>query len=69
MEIASQGGRSWQPFGEGKNGHENFRQAHIYYFRDKCVTFARICKFAHSNQYNMQYIHVIVHFLPKKHCV
>ena len=22
----TQGGRSWQPFGEGKNGHKNYRQ-------------------------------------------
>ena len=41
-----QGGRSWQPFGEGKNGQKPFRQACICYFRDKCVVFARSCKFA-----------------------
>ena len=35
-----QGGRSWQPFGEGH----------------KCVVFARNCKFANLIQYNMQYI-------------
>ena len=29
----NQGGRSWQPFGEGKNGHTNLSQARIYYFR------------------------------------
>ena len=23
----TQGGRSWQPLGEGKNGHKNYRQA------------------------------------------
>ena len=23
----TQGSRSWQPFGEGKNGHKNYRQA------------------------------------------
>ena len=50
-----QGGRSWQPFVEGKNGHENFRQARIYNFRDICVDFARNCKFANLNQYNVQY--------------
>ena len=33
-----QGERSWQPFGEGKNGHKN--QARFYYFCDKCVVFA-----------------------------
>ena len=37
---------TWQPFVGGKNGHENFRQARIYNFRDKCVVFARNHKFA-----------------------
>ena len=41
-----QGGRTWQPFVEGKNGHENFRQARMYNFRDKCDVFAGNCKFA-----------------------
>ena len=41
-----QGGRTWQPFVGGKNGHEKFRQARIYNFRDKCVVFARNRKFA-----------------------
>ena len=50
---SSQGCRSWQPFGEGKNGHQIFPQARIYYFHDKCVVFARNCKFANLNQ---QYI-------------
>ena len=64
-----QGGRSWPPFGEGKNGHKSFRQARICYFRDKCVVFARNCKFASWIHYDMQYIpYLIVHFLPKKHC-
>ena len=43
-----QGGRSWQPFGEGKNGHKSFCLAYICYFRDKCVVFAPNCKFANS---------------------
>ena len=30
--IHGQGGRSWQPFGEGKNSHNIFRQVPIYYF-------------------------------------
>ena len=30
-------GRRWQHFGERKNGHKNFCQACICYFRDKCV--------------------------------
>ena len=45
-----QGGRTWQPFVGGKNGHENFRHAPIYNFRDKCVVFARNRKFANSTQ-------------------
>ena len=45
-----QGGRTWQPFVGGKNGHENFRQARIYNFCDKCVFFARIRKFATLTQ-------------------
>ena len=45
-----QGGRTWQPFVEGKNGHENFRQTHVYNFRDKCVIFARNRKFANLTQ-------------------
>ena len=28
-DISGQGGRSWQPFGEGKNGHEEIRQTRI----------------------------------------
>ena len=51
-----QGGRTWQAFGGGKNGHETFRQARIYNFHDKCVVFARNFKFANLIQYNMQYI-------------
>ena len=45
-----QGGRTWEPFVGGKNGHENFRQARIYNFRDKCVVLARNRKFANSTQ-------------------
>ena len=40
------GDRTWQPFVGDKNGHENFCQARIYNFRDKCVVFARKRKFA-----------------------
>ena len=34
-----QGSRSWQPFIEGKKGHEKLRKARIYYFCDKCIVF------------------------------
>ena len=52
----TQGGRSWQPFGESKNGHKNFRQVRIYFICNKCVVFARNCIFANLTQYNMQNI-------------
>ena len=45
-----QGGRTWQAFGGGKNGHETFRQERIYNFRDKCVVFARNLKFSNLTQ-------------------
>ena len=45
-----QGGRTWQPFVGGKNGHENFRQVRIYNFRNKWVIFAHNRKFANSTQ-------------------
>ena len=45
-----QGGRTWQAFGGGKNGHETFRQARIYNFRDTCVVFARNLKFSNLTQ-------------------
>ena len=45
-----QGGRTWQAFGGGKHGHETFRQARNYNFRDKCVVFARNLKFSNSTQ-------------------
>ena len=45
-----QGGRTWQAFGGGENGHETFHQARIYNFRDKCVVFARNLKFSNLTQ-------------------
>ena len=48
-----QAGRSWKPFGEGKNGHKNFRQARLGYFRDEWVVFAHNCKFENSTPYNI----------------
>ena len=66
--TVEQGGRTWQAFGGGKNGHETFRPARIYNFRDKCVVFARNLKFSNLTQYNMQYIpcNSALLFLPKK---
>ena len=48
--FPNQGGRPWQAFGGGKNGHETFRQARIYNFRDKCIVFARNLKFSNLTQ-------------------
>ena len=45
-----QGGRTWQAFGGGKHGHETFREARNYNFRDKCVVFARNLKFLNLTQ-------------------
>ena len=45
-----QGGRTCQTFGGGKHGHETFRQARNYNFRDKCVVFARNLKFSNLTQ-------------------
>ena len=59
----------WQPFGEGKNAHKNFRQAHICYSRDKCVFFVRYCNFANLIQYNMHVYHVMNNnALAQKNC-
>ena len=62
----------WQKlaaFRRGQNGHENFRQARICYFRDKCVVFARNCKFANSILMICNIYNEIVHLFPNKHCV
>ena len=73
LDYHYQGGRTWQPFVGGKNGHEHFCQARIYNFRDKCVVFARNLKFSNLTQQNMHYIPcnnaLLAHealFLPKK---
>ena len=50
VHCGAQGGKTWQPFVGGKNGHENFRQARIYNFHDKCVVFAYNRKFANLTQ-------------------
>ena len=50
LRTSGQGGRTWLAFGGGKNGHETFRQARIYNFRDKCVVFARNLKFSNLTQ-------------------
>ena len=52
MPATAQGGRVWQPFCESKNGHKYFLGASICYFRNKCVVFARNCKFVNFTQSN-----------------
>ena len=64
--IGVMGGRTWQPFVGGKNGHENFRQARIYNVRDKCVVFTRNCKFANLTQHYMQYVPCISALLAQE---
>ena len=49
-DRTDQGGRTWQAFGGGENGHETFRQARINNFRDKCVVFACNLKFSNLTQ-------------------
>ena len=49
--IIGQGGRSWQPFVRGTNGHKNFRQAQILPFSRQMRRFCaqlQICKFIMS---------------------
>ena len=69
-----QGGRSWQPFGEGKNSHTNFRQARIYYFASNAPFLRVIANFLILLRISCNVYHVIVHLLskntildPKKH--
>ena len=50
LSTLYQGGKTWQAFGGGKNGHETFRQARIYNFCEKCVVFARNLKFSNLTQ-------------------
>ena len=56
MSGLNQAGRSWQTFGDDTNGHQNFHQAPICYFRDKYAVFERNNNFANLIQYKMQYI-------------
>jgi len=47
----------WQKlafFRRGQKCPKIIHQARIYYFRNKCVAFARNCKFANLTKYNMQ---------------
>ena len=66
LRTTQQGGRSWQPLVESKNVHENFRQALMYYFCDKCVVFACNPKFTNLTEYNMQYIQCNSAFLAQE---
>ena len=61
---AVQGDRSWQPFGEGKNGHKNFRQACIYYFRKEPLFLRTLAILQIQLSIICIIYHVIVYFLP-----
>ena len=53
---------------EAKNRYKFFRQIRNYNFCNKCVVFTHHCKSAKLTHYDMQLYHVIVRFLPNKHC-
>ena len=55
-DLSESGWQDLAGFRRGQNGHETFREARIYNFRDKCVVFARNLKFSNLTQQNMQYI-------------
>ena len=55
----------WQQLAAFRRG-QKFRQAHICYFRDKCVVFACNCKFANLNQYVVQYLPCYTVLLPQE---
>ena len=53
MKCQQQGGKSWQPFGEGKNGQKSFVWRIFAIFATKAPFFRVL---ANSIQYNTQYI-------------
>ena len=63
-----QGGKTWQAFGGGKNGHETFRQARFYNFATNASFLHVISNFRILLSKICNIYHVIVHVLPKKHC-
>ena len=50
-QDVTQGGRSWQPLGEGKNGHKNYRQA---VFDKKTLLFAQSLPKSSKNPTNLR---------------
>ena len=50
MQPPYQGGRTWQPFVGGKNGHENIRQARIYNYSTNTISCTHL-DIVHSSQY------------------
>ena len=67
--CCTQGGRSWQPFGEGKMATQVFVRQVFTIFTTNASFFLRVIanlQIQFSIICNMY--HVIGHFLPKKHC-
>ena len=68
VSSESQGGRCWQPFGEGKHGHKIFVRRIFPIFATNLTFLRIIANFQISFSMIFNAKHGIVHFLPKKHC-
>ena len=66
QEVFNTGWQKLAAFRRGQKWPQNFCQAPICYFRDKCSVLARNCKFAN---FICNIYHVILHFLPDKDCI
>ena len=54
--LEAEGGRSWQPLGEGKNGRKVFVRRVVAIFAKKSAVFALNYKFENLIKYNMQHV-------------
>ena len=63
LSLTYAGNRSWQPLGEGINGHKNFRKRVFTFFATNASFF---CVIANSLIQLSIIHHVKVHFLSKK---
>ena len=62
-------GRSWQPFGEGTNGHKKFCQAEICFFATNTPFLSVITTLQIQFSIKCNIYHILVSTLPKKHCL
>ena len=68
QENLLQGGRSWQPFGGGKNGHKSFHHFLLFaIFATKALFLCVIANLQIKFSILCNMYHVIVQFLLKKH--